>query len=215
MARTRIKICGVCDHRTAEHAADAGADAIGLDLRPGARCHVDAHLAADILTALPPFTTAVAVYADPTLDDFLDAEAICPAPYTQLHGREPENLVRRIGPDAIKTIAYNAATLDADLRLWSKVEEVCAVLVEAPPGADWLALAPKLARSITLTSVRVILAGGLSPETIGPVVAAARPWGVSVSAGVENAAGVKDPARIGAFCRAVRAADAGGMGGVR
>lgn len=213
MQRTRIKICGVRDQRTAEQSADAGADAIGLDLRPGARCHVDAHLAADILTALPPFTTAVAVYADPTLDDFLDAEAICPAPYTQLHGREPENLVRRIGPDAIKAILYTPTTIDADLRLWSKVEEVCAVLVEAPQGASWEELAPKLARSIKLSPLRIILAGGLTPENVGPVVAAARPWGVSVSAGVESAPGVKDPARIGAFCQAVRAADAGGVGG--
>lgn len=209
MPRTRIKICGVSDIKTAELAADAGADAIGLDFRPGARCHVDPHLAADILSALPPFTTSVAVYANPTLDDFLDAEAICPAPYSQLHGNEKDNLVRRIGPDAIKSIKLDPATLDADLRHWHGIEEVCAILVEAPADADWNDLMPKLARSITLSPARVILAGGLTAENVEAIVKATKPWGVSVSAGVESEAGVKDSAKIKHFCKAVRSADAG------
>lgn len=208
MPRTRIKICGVRDPKMVEAVADAGADAVGFDFRPGARCHVDPHAAADMLAALPPFTTSVAVYADPTLDDFLDAEAVCPAPYTQLHGKEKDNLVRRIGPDAIKAIRYDAASIDADLRHWSGIEEVCAVLVEAPPDADWEALAPKLSRPIALTSARVILAGGLTPDNVEAVITAAKPWGVSVSAGVESAPGVKSAALVRAFCQAVRRVDA-------
>lgn len=208
MPRTRIKICGVRDLKTAEAAAQAGADAIGLDFRPGARCHIDPYLGSDLLAALPPFMTAVAVYADPTLDDFLDAEAICPAPFTQLHGTEKDNLVRRIGPDAIKTVAIDLASIDASLRHWSDIEEVSAVLLEAPDGADWAALAPKLARSIALTPMPVMLAGGLSPENVEAIVREARPWGVSVSAGVESAPGVKSPDLLKKFCRAVRRADA-------
>lgn len=208
MPRTRIKICGVRDLKTAEIAADAGADAVGLDFRPGSPSHVDPQIAADVLAALPPFMSAVAVYADPTLDDFLDTEAVCPAPYSQLHGKEKDNLVRRIGPDAIKAIAYNAATLDADLRHWHGIDEVCAILVEAPADANWDEVAPKLSRPIALSQGRVMLAGGLTPDNVGSVVAAARPWGVSVSRGVESSPGVKDAARIRAFCKAVLAADA-------
>ncbi len=210
MPRTRIKICGVRDLKTAEIAADAGADAIGLDFRPDATSHVDPQLAADILASLPPMTTAVAVYADPTLDDFLDTEAVCPAPYSQLHGSEKDNLVRRIGPDAIKAVRYDAATLDATLRHWHGIEEVCAILIEAPPEADWPDLAPKLTRSIALSQARVILAGGLTPENVAGVVKAARPWGVSVSRGVEGSPGTKNPDLIRKFCRAVRRADAAG-----
>lgn len=208
MPRTRIKICGVRDIKTAELAADAGADAVGLDFRPDARCHVDPHQAADILSALPPFTTAVAVYADPSLDDFLDAEAVCPAPYTQLHGNEKDNLVRRIGPDAIKSIKLDPATLDAELRHWHGIEEVCAILVEAPADANWDDLTPKLARSIALSPARIILAGGLNAENVETIAKAIKPWGVSVSSGVESSAGAKDAEKMKAFCQAVRAADA-------
>ena len=208
MPRTRIKICGVRDVKIAEAAGEAGADAIGMDFRPGARCHIDPYVGSDLLAALPPFMTAVAVYADPTLDDFLDAEAICPAPYTQLHGSEKDNLVRRIGPDAIKTVPIDLATLDASLRHWSDIEEVSAVLLEAPDGADWAELAPKLTRSIALTPVPVMLAGGLTAENVESVIKAAKPWGVSVSAGVESGPGSKDASLIRAFCEAVRRANA-------
>lgn len=208
MPRTRIKICGVRDVKTAEAAAEAGADAIGMDFRPGSRCHIDPYLGSDLLAALPPFMTAVAVYADPTLDDFLDAEAICPAPFTQLHGAEKDNLVRRIGPDVIKTMPIDLAMIDASLRHWSDIEEVSAVLLEGPAGSDWATLAPKLARSIALTPMPVILAGGLTPENVEAVVRDAKPWGVSVSAGVESAPGVKSADLMKRFCRAARRADA-------
>ncbi|MEO1009156.1 MAG: phosphoribosylanthranilate isomerase [Planctomycetota bacterium] len=206
MARTRIKICGIRDAKMAEVAADAGADAIGLVFHTPSPRYVEPARAAEILAALPPWTVAVGLHVDPTLDDFLDIEETCPAPYTQLHGDEPEGLVRRIGPDVIKYVRYDEATIDADLKRWGGVDEVCAILVDGSAGGDGVAFDwQQAARPLSMSKKRIILAGGLTPGNVGEAIRAVRPWAVDVSSGVESSRGVKDAGLVRAFCAAVHA----------
>src|SRR5208282_4090474 len=64
--------------------------------------------------------------------------------------------------------------------------------------SDWreaAALAP---------SCELVLAGGLDARNVGTAIAAVRPFGVDVSSGVEDAPGVKSPAKISEFVRAAR-----------
>ena len=51
---------------------------------------------------------------------------------------------------------------------------------------------------------RVVLAGGLGPDSVGPAVEAVGPWCVDASRSLEERPGVKDHARVRAFVDAVR-----------
>ena len=64
---------------------------------------------------------------------------------------------------------------------------------------DLLASAPAAA-----SALRLIVAGGLTPENVRDAVRVARPWGVDVSTGVEAAAGRKDPVKVARFIAHVK-----------
>ncbi|MFG0274318.1 MAG: N-(5'-phosphoribosyl)anthranilate isomerase [Phycisphaerales bacterium] len=206
--RTRIKICGVRTPDAALAAAEAGADAIGFVFVAGSPRVVDPSVAWGVIQALPPFVTTVGLFRNASVDDYLDGEQSCPTDFGQLHGDEPEDVVRACGPRVIKAIRFDGATIEHDLARWSAIDEVDAVLVDGGDGGqgvalDWVALA----RAAHACTKPLILAGGLTPENVGEAVKIVRPFAVDVSSGVESSPGVKDPAKIAAFCAAVRAAD--------
>jgi phosphoribosylanthranilate isomerase len=214
MARTRIKICGIRDAESAFVAVESGADAIGFVFAPGSPRTITPDAAWEVAAVLPPFVQTVGLFVDPKLDAFDQAREACPTDLVQLHGTEPEPVVRDCGPDVVKAVRYDRSTIEAELMRWNRVDDVVAVLVDGGPGgtgekADW----DHLAEVASATDHPLILAGGLTPENVGEAIAAVRPYAVDVSSGVESEPGTKDPAKIAAFCRAVREADVAATGG--
>jgi phosphoribosylanthranilate isomerase len=71
---------------------------------------------------------------------------------------------------------------------------------------DWEKAVP-IAEGMRQGGVKLVVAGGLTPENVGEAIGTLKPWGVDVVSGVEASPGKKDPEKVRAFVRAVRQAD--------
>jgi phosphoribosylanthranilate isomerase len=71
---------------------------------------------------------------------------------------------------------------------------------------DWKMAVP-IAEGMRQSGVKLVVAGGLTPENVGEAIEILKPWGVDVVSGVESTPGKKDPKKVRAFVRAVREID--------
>jgi len=152
---------------------------------------------------LPPFTTLVCVVRDQAP---ADVRAALPHERTlvQAHGEEDERWLAAVGRPVIRAFAFDPESI----RRWERRPEVLALLLDGPrPGVGEGFDHAALARLMPTVAKPVILAGGLSAESVGAAIRRVRPYAVDVSSGVESASGLKCIERIDAFCAAVRQAD--------
>jgi phosphoribosylanthranilate isomerase len=198
-----VKICGITTEEDALLAVAMGADAVGFVFAPSPRQMAPAR-AADIAKRLPPEILTVGVFRDEAPQRVVDIVNSAGLRAAQLHGHETAldtTWVRSRVPVVIKGFPggdpelAKAATYGADIVL----------LDSASPGSgrvfDW-----SLAEGAP-SGLRILLAGGLTPDNVGEAIERVRPWGVDVSSGVESAPGVKDPTKVRRFITAAQAAE--------
>lgn len=211
--RTRIKICGITRPEDAIVAATAGADAIGLVFAPGSRRRVEVETAAAIIATLPPMVTTVGVFADQPVEEVRRIARRVRLGVVQLHGEsETPTMVADLAREFVVVRGFRFAPEWVQRWGIDEVNGLSGVLVDGSAGGmgrafDW-ASARTLCRRVR---VPLILAGGLHEANVGEAMHALRPWAVDVSSGVESGPGIKDAARIHAFCHAVRRADAAAL----
>ena len=206
--RTRVKICGVTRPEDAVIAADAGADAVGLNFwPPGSRC-IDAERAAEIVSVLPPMVTPIGVFVDPEPNEVERVLMRAGLAALQFHGDEIPSECERYGLPYIKAIRVRGGEDWTDIE--ARYARARALLVDSyrkgRPGGTGTAFDWSLAPAGRAKAL--VLAGGLTAENVARAVRAVRPFAVDVCGGVEEAPGRKAPELVGAFMREVRDADA-------
>jgi phosphoribosylanthranilate isomerase len=218
--RTRVKICGVGHVEDALAAARAGADAVGMVFHPPAPRNVTPQRALEILGVLPPFVTPVAVFVDLPVGRVIDAARSMNVRHVQLNGSEtPEHVASLREYTVIKALRVEPATFGAELEKWREairrmrlthlqafVLETAGTTGGSGKSNNWDLIAHHRQRGDFIGLPHLIAAGGLTPESVGDVVRAIRPWAVDVSSGVESSPGKKSPEKIEAFIRAVETA---------
>lgn len=205
---TRIKCCGMTRVEDAVLAARLGVDAIGLVFAARSLRQVTPTQARAIVAALPPFVTTVALFMDDDARRVDDMIQQVQPDLLQFHGVEDDAWCAQFGRPFLKAVAMGAGP--SALPRLRDYPSASGLLVDGhEPGQaggsgktfDW-ALLPKE------RTQPLIVAGGLHAGNVGDVVRRLRPWAVDVASGVEATPGIKDAARLAAFIRAVREADA-------
>lgn len=209
-----IKICGLKTDQAMAAALAGGASHVGFIFFAKSPRYLEPAEAGRLREAARGKALAVAVTVDAG-DGFLDEIVAKMQPdMLQLHGSEtPERVAEvkaRHGLPVIKALPLSeAADLDR-IRPFIGVADRFLFDAKPPKGSelpggngvtfDWRILASLDA------GVDYMLSGGLNAANIGDALRLANPPAIDISSGVESAPGVKDPALIEQFFRAVRAA---------
>jgi phosphoribosylanthranilate isomerase len=195
-----VKICGMTRGEDADTAVRAGAAAIGFIFWPESPRFIDPFRARRITRTLPPFVTPVGVFVNQPAEYVNQVATLVGLGAVQLHGDENPEYARAMVRPVVKAIS----TIHRDTAQNWPANVMLLVDAHDPvkrggtgAKADWNA-AGQLARER-----RILLAGGLTPETVAAAIAAVHPFGIDVSSGVERAPGIKDPERITALFEAL------------
>jgi phosphoribosylanthranilate isomerase len=205
----RVKICGVRDAAAIEAAHRAGAAYVGFVFFPKSPRNLGWEDAAALAALAPAGLCKVALTVDPD-DATLDRLAALPIDMVQLHGHEaPGRVVEaraRLGLPVMKAVGVAGPEDLPSLAAYEAVADQILCDAKPPKGADlpggrgeafdWSLIAGRR------WTKPWMLAGGLTPDTVGRAVLESGARQVDVSSGVESAPGVKDAERIAAFCRA-------------
>jgi phosphoribosylanthranilate isomerase len=222
----RVKVCGITDPADAALCLEEGADALGfvVEYPQDNPWNLSRRRAAELMRGVPPFVTRVAVVGGTAQWILGIAEATAPNAL-QLHGDEPEEVVRELGRGLEGTGIRIVKALRIDPSAAGTPDHWCDLarrFVEA--GADALLVDSKTSRRPAGTGQVVdwsiaravvesqpgpcILAGGLTPENVGSAIGAVRPYAVDVITAVEDARHRKMRERVRSFVRAARSAGA-------
>lgn len=195
-----VKICGLREAEHVEAALDAGADAIGLVLTASPR-FVTAADARQLVSQVGDRALTVGVFRGETVAEIRQLATESAVAAVQLHGEYSRADVQELshhGFTVIRAVPFDAPGDDLGSDLGAGL-----LLVDAPragSGEEW----EYTVMAERALGDRWLLAGGLKPSNVSAAIAAAAPWGVDVSSGVETAPGKKDSGLIREFLTAAR-----------
>lgn len=200
----RVKVCGVTTVEQAVACADLGVDAVGVNFVPSSPRRVDDAAARAIALAVGKRTLVVAVVAGMGVDAMRALVGRTGVGCLQLHGDEPAADVAAMLPHAYKAVRVagpgDVAAAEAMPGEYVMVDaKVAGALGGTGHAFDWDLVVGLASRR------KLVLAGGLTADTVAAAVRRVHPWCVDVASGVEASPGVKDLAKVRAFVAAARA----------
>ena len=236
--RTRVKFCGLVRPEDVDTAVALGVDAVGFVFYPKSARRVTLDEAAVLRRRLPSWVRAVGLFVNEPLDVMREGVRRVGLDVVQAHGDETPQALAGLGGQGGRywkalriggqvsdeqraawlqagRVPADARALDEALALFGQAE--CCLLDSAGPGFggtghpfDWSLLEGRpRAGASRADAPRLVLAGGLRPETVGEAIRQVGPFAVDVSSGIQgDDPRKKDTVRMERFMTAVLQADA-------
>jgi len=203
-----VKVCGVRTAAIAECAVDAGADWVGVVLEPRSPRHAAGAEVEAVRRALAGRADLVGVLVEPPVERCRELTRRHRLDALQLHGQVDPGVVGDLDITVIRAVnpagpgeAFTADWWPDGLLLLDSAPRRGGAL----PGGTGLPIDLEMAAEVA-GHRRIILAGGLTPDTVASAIERVRPHGVDASSGLESSPGVKDPGRVRDFVLAAREA---------
>lgn len=191
----RIKVCGVTRPQDARLAGSLGAWAVGMIFVPNTPRYLLPPKARAVRAAIPKGVLAVGVFRHVAASELLRVVRELRLDAVQIYGSVP----RGIGVRVIQAVTLDARPLRGKMVLIEPARTDADRRAGRGPSRRAQLKAWTTARSWRSTGARAILAGGLTPGNAAEAAAAARPWALDVSSGVESRPGIKSARLLRAF----------------
>ncbi|MFZ1053181.1 MAG: phosphoribosylanthranilate isomerase [Candidatus Sulfotelmatobacter sp.] len=220
---TWVKICGMTSLEDALTAVEAGADAVGFVFYEKSPRNITVEAAREIVEKLPERVEKIGVFVGQSAEQVSSISERAELSAVQVYpssGDGPGSLtdfVQNVQCRMFVAMPGQRVTSEESFGFFFSEEflrRTSAVFLDSgnsqhPGGTgtafDWdNAAQPVSAMSRTIP---VVIAGGLTPQNVGAAIRTLQPWGVDVASGVETRPGKKDPEKMRAFVKAVRAAE--------
>jgi phosphoribosylanthranilate isomerase len=189
-------------------AAELGADAVGFVFVPSSKRAVSVEQAITLREAVPSLVNVVALVMNSDAQQIEHILRRVQPNMLQFHGDEDDVFCAQFATPYIKSIAMagvNTAQAQAMIERYPNANAVLldghAAGVQGGSGQvfDW--------QNTPVSSKSLWLAGGLTADNVGSAIAAAHPYAVDVSSGIESAPGLKDGRKMQQFIESVMSAD--------
>lgn len=205
------KICGLSDERGLRAAMDGGAAFVGFVFFRRSPRYVTLEQAGELTGMVERGIKVVGLFVNPTDAELEQTLGMARLDMIQLHGAETPERVREVrkttGLQVIKALGVSSARDVVEAGAYEGAADWLMFDAKPPkdatrPGGNAVAFDWPVMKTYT-GQLPWLLAGGLTPTNVAGAIRASGAQAVDVSSGVETKPGVKSPAKIRAFLKAV------------
>lgn len=206
----KIKLSGITRLEDARYAAAMGVSYLGFDQDPSSPRFIPPERVKEIMAwVMGP--EPVGVFTDGSADEVNRACETAGFRLAQLDGHEPPEVCAAVTVPVVKTfqVQHDASAEQLRSLMAVYVEEAAYVRLDTTRTSLWggpgESLSWRIVRALA-TDFDLFLAGDLTADHVAEVVGAMRPFALDLGPSLEEAPGVMDFDRLGAFFDAYRAA---------